>query len=84
MDPWSENYSLGGSVVKNPPAMQETWIRPLGQIPWRRKWQPTPIFLPGEFHGQRSPAGYSPWGRKRVRDNLVTNDNRELDLTCFN
>ena len=84
MDPWSENYSLGGSVVKNPPAMQETWVRSLGQIPWRRKWQPTPIFLPGEFHGQRSPAGYSPWGRKRVRDNLVTNDNRELDLTCFN
>ena len=84
MDPWSENYSLGGSVVKNPPAMQETWVRPLGQILWRRKWQPTPIFLPGELHGQRSPVGYSPWGRKRVRDNLVTNDNRELDLTCFN
>ena len=32
--------------------------------PWVRKWQPTPIFLPGEFHGQRSRAGYSPWGRK--------------------
>ena len=30
---------------------------------WRRKWQPTPIFLPGESHGQRSPAGYGPWGR---------------------
>ena len=34
------------------------------KIPWRRKWQPTPIFLPGKFHGQRSMAGYSPWGRK--------------------
>jgi len=33
-------------------------------IPWRRKWQPTPVFLPGEFNGQRSLAGYSPWGRK--------------------
>ena len=33
-------------------------------IPWRRKWQPTPVFLPGEFHGQRSLAGCSPWGRK--------------------
>ena len=31
---------------------------------WRRKWQPTPVFLPGEFHGQRSLVGYSPWGRK--------------------
>ena len=37
-----------------------------GRLPWRRAWQPTPVFLPGESHGQRSPAGYSPWGR-RVR-----------------
>ena len=35
------------------------WVR---KIPWRRKWQPTPVFLPGESHGQRSRAGYSPWG----------------------
>ena len=34
------------------------------KIPWRRKWQPTPLFLPGEFHGQRSLASYSPWGCK--------------------
>ena len=38
----------------------------MGQIPWRRKWQPTPVFLPGEFHGQRSLAGYSPWGHKEL------------------
>ena len=31
---------------------------------WRKNWQPTPVFLPGEAHGQRSLAGYSPWGRK--------------------
>ena len=37
------------------------WV---GKIPWRRKWQPTPVFLPGESHGQRSLVGYSPWGRK--------------------
>ena len=37
------------------------WV---GKIPWRRAWQPTPAFLPGESHGQRSVAGYSPWGRK--------------------
>ena len=35
-----------------------------GNIPWRREWQPTPVFLPGEFHGQRSLAGYSLWGHK--------------------
>ena len=36
----------------------------LGRFPWRRKWQPTPVFLPGESHGGRSLAGYSPWGCK--------------------
>ena len=35
------------------------WVR---KIPWRRAWQPTPVLLPGESHGQRSLAGYSPWG----------------------
>ena len=34
------------------------WV---GKIPWRRKWQPTPIFLPGKSHGQRNLVGYSPW-----------------------
>ena len=33
-------------------------------FPWRRKWQPTPVLLPGESHGGRSLVGYSPWGRK--------------------
>ena len=37
-----------------------------GDIPWRRAWQPTPVFLPGESHGQRSLAGYSPWCRKEL------------------
>jgi len=36
----------------------------VGKIPWRRKWKPTPVFLPGEFHGQRSLAGYNLWGHK--------------------
>ena len=35
-----------------------------GSIPWRREWQPTPVLLPGQSHGQRSLVGYSPWGRK--------------------
>jgi len=37
------------------------WVR---KIPWRRKWQLTPVFLPGESHGQRRLLGYSPWGCK--------------------
>ena len=41
------------------------WFGPwVGKIPWRRKWQPTPVFLPGKSHGQRSLAGYSSWGHK--------------------
>ena len=52
-------------MVKNLPAMQETQVQSLGQeIPWRREWQPTPVFLPEKFHGLRSLAGYSPWGHK--------------------
>ena len=47
-------------LVKNPPAMRETWVRSLGgKIPWRRERLPPPVFWPGEFHGL-----YSPWGRK--------------------
>ena len=42
------------------------WV---GKIPWRRAWQPTPGFLPGEPHGQRSLVGYSPWGHKGVEHN---------------
>ena len=53
-------------------SMQETrfnpWVR---KIPWRNKQQPTPVFLPGKSQGQRSLAGYSPWGHGRVRYNLV-------------
>ena len=36
----------------------------MGRIPWRRKWQLTPVFFPGDSHGQRSLAGYSPWGHR--------------------
>ena len=57
----------GGTVVNNLLANSEDakdagsipWVR---KIPWRRKWQPTPLYLPGNFHGQRSLAGYSPSG----------------------
>ena len=43
----------------------------LNFISWRRKWQPTPVFLPGKSHGQRSQEGYSPWSHKRVRHNFI-------------
>ena len=39
----------------------DPWVR---KIPWRRKWQSTPVLLPGKSHGQRSLVGYSPWGHK--------------------
>ena len=57
-------------MVKNLPAMletQEMWVRSLGgQDPWRRAWQPNPVFLFGESYGQRSLMGYSPWGHKEL------------------
>ena len=39
----------------------DPWV---GEVPWKRKWQPTPVFLPEKFLGQSSLAGYSPWGRQ--------------------
>ena len=69
----SEKYTgVGASemvqTVKNLPAMQEpqeTQVQSLDRkIPWRRAWQPSPVFLSREFHGQRSLAGFSPWGFK--------------------
>ena len=41
----------------------DPWVR---KIPWRGEWHPTSVFLPGEFHGQRSLVGYSPWGHKEM------------------
>ena len=54
--------SLVAQTIKGLPVMQETWVE---KIPWRRAWQPTPVFLPGESHGVHGRlAGYSPCGRK--------------------
>ena len=62
---------INGSVVKDPPAnARDVGLIPgSGKCPCRRKWQPTPVFLPGESHEQRSLAGYSPWGRKELDTN---------------
>ena len=51
------------------------WV---GKIPWRKKWQPTPVFLPGKSHEQRSLVGYNPWGRKESDRTERLNSN-----TCF-
>ena len=70
----------GGAVVKEPSGQCrrlkrhgfDPWVR---KIPWKRKWQPTPVSLPGESRGQRSLEGYSPWGRKE-------RDTTEPACTC--
>ena len=70
--PWTEEpwrlQSMGWQIVGH------DWMASLHFIRlfWRKKWQPTPVFLPGKFHGQRSLAGYSLWGCKEVGHNLVT------------
>ena len=49
----------GGSMVRKLLAKQEIWVHP-----WRRKWQPASVFLPGEFYGHSNLEGYSPWHSK--------------------
>ena len=66
---WSKGF-LGSSVVKESICQcRRHWrhgFNPwVGKIPWRRKWQPTPVFWPEKSHGQRSLAGYSPWACKK-------------------
>ena len=65
----------GGTVIKKSACQCrrcrfDPWVR---KIPWRREWQPIPVFLPGKFHGQRNLAGYSPWGRKELDMNEQLN-----------
>ena len=55
----------------------DPWV---GKMPWRREWQPTPVFLPEEFLGQRSLAGYNPWGHKE----LDTTEQLTLSVQLFN
>ena len=53
----------------------DPWVR---KIPWRRKWQPTPVCLPGKSHGQRSLAGYCPWGWKESDTTQRLNNNNKI------
>ena len=67
------HVSYQAQTVKSLPAKQKTqvWSR-IGKIPWRREWLLTPVIFPGEFHGQRSLVGYSPWSHKRAGHDWVT------------
>ena len=77
--------SLVALTVKNPPAnagdpgSEETWV---GKISWRREWLPTPVFLPGESHGQGSLVGYSPWGRRESDTTDQLTLPLHLDFRC--
>ena len=64
---------------KNPPGnAEEHWFDPwVRKIPWSRKWQPTPVFLPGKSNEQKSLVGNSPCGLKRVGHNLVKEQQEE-------
>ena len=82
----TDSCSISGAS----PVAQQKWICRfypwVGKIPWRRKWQPTLVFLPGWSHGQRS-LGYRPWGRKRVGHNwasvhtIYIHDSKYMDST---
>ena len=87
-------YCIGASLVAQRPRFNP-WV---GKIPWRRKWQPTPIILPGESHGRRSLLGNSPQGRKEsdtterlhfhfsilyTKDSLFSTFSPALVISCF-
>ena len=72
-------------MAKDPPAnagdiRDDPWV---GEIPWRRAWEPIPVFLPGESQGQRTPVGYSPWGHKESDVTTYTSFLLSLCLTSF-
>ena len=72
--------------VKTPPSNAgdtgnsfQPWVR---KTPWRRKWQPAPVFLPEQPHGQQTLVGYSPWGHKELDMTKVTEHTKEK-ATCL-
>ena len=94
------NRRLTGQSLGSPPSAQQSrihcqctrlrfnpWVR---KVPWRRKWQPTPVFLPGKSPGQRHQAGYSPWGckeldtteRLQTHTHIFSNQSSSV-ATCF-
>ena len=84
--PYTSRGFPGGSVVKNPPAKcRRCGLHPwVGNIPWSKKWQPTPVFVPGKFHRHRSLADYSPWGRKESERNTHTHTHTHTHTRTHN
>ena len=73
-----QDYNLVAQMVKNLLQCRRPGFDPrVGKIPWRRVWQLTPVFLPGESHRQRSQVGHSPWGHKE------TDTTEQLTLPLF-
>ena len=76
--------SLVAQTVKCLPTMWETQFQPwVGKIPWRRKWQPPPVLLPGKSHGRRNLVGYSPWGRRVGHDWATSLSLSSVSTTLF-
>ena len=68
-------------MVKNLPAIRRPGFHPwVEKVPWRREWLPTPVFFPGESHGERNQVGYSPWGGKESDMTEQPNTDRQEHL----
>ena len=81
---WKFWASLLAQTVKNLPAVQETWVDPwVGKMPWRRAWQPTPVFLPGESPWTEEPGGLQSMGLQRVRYNLATENKNRREVETW-
>ena len=84
MVPWGASQVTQWSRICLPSRRHKfnLWVR---KIPWRKKWQPTLVFLPGKSHEQGSLVGCSPWGHKRVRHNFATKQQEQqihLGIIC--
>ena len=69
-DPLEKEMTTRSSILARRPGF-DLWV---GKIPWRRAWQPTPVVLPGESHGQKSLGGYSPRGCRELETTEMTQD----------
>ena len=83
--PYKADTTLASSMVKNPPANagDKGLIPGLGRFPWRKKWQPTWVFLPEKSHGPRDLVGYSTQHHERVKTRQPLNSNNSDGLACM-
>jgi len=71
---WYSGKEFAGQCRRYKRIRFDPWV---GKIPWRRKWQPTPLFLPGKFNGHWSLTGYRSWSHRRVEHNLGTKQQQQ-------